>query len=48
MNIALAIVLILIISFLWALFSLRKEFKKPKEIEKAKKELMKEKIIFHS
>lgn len=41
-----ALLIILIVSFLMALFSLRKELKKPKEIILAKKELMKEKVLF--
>lgn len=41
-----AMLVLLVISFLMALFSLRKELKKPKEIDNAKKELMKEKILF--
>lgn len=40
------LVAILMISFLMALLSLKKEMKKPKEIEIAKKELMKEKVLF--
>jgi Na+/melibiose symporter-like transporter len=42
----LVIVVIFIISFLWALLSLRKELSKPKEVALVKDELMKEKILF--
>lgn len=42
----LSIVILLIISFLLALNSLRNELKKPKEIKHVEKELMKEKILF--
>lgn len=41
-----ALVVMFVVSFLIALFSLRKELRKPKEIEVAKKELMKEKVLF--
>lgn len=38
--------ILLIVSFLWSLWSLKREFKKPKEIELVKNELKKEKILF--
>jgi len=41
-----ALAVIFVVSFLMALLSLRKELRKPKEIEVAKKELMKEKVLF--
>ena len=37
---------LLIISFLWSLYSLRKERRGPEEVEHVKKELEKEKILF--
>ena len=40
-----ALAVIFVVSFLMALLSLKKELRKPKEIEVAKKELMKEKLI---
>lgn len=36
----------LAVSFLMALWSLKKELKKPKEIHAVKRELMKEKVLF--
>ena len=41
-----AVIFLFIISFLLALWSLRKELSKPKEIKLAKDELMKEKVLF--
>ena len=41
-----ALVVMFVVSFLMALLSLRKELRKPKEIKVAKKELMKEKVLF--
>ncbi len=41
-----ALLIILLVSFLMALLSLKKELRKPKEIDIAKKELMKEKVLF--
>ena len=41
-----AMPVLLILSFVWALFSLKKELKRPHEINSAKKELMKEKVLF--
>lgn len=41
-----AILFLLVISFILALFSLRKELRRPKELEKVKNELMKEKVLF--
>lgn len=42
----LSVIVIFVLSFLLALRSLRKELTKPKEIELAKDELMKEKVLF--
>lgn len=42
----LAIAIIFVLSFLLALWSLRRELKRPKEIEIIKQELMKEKVLF--
>lgn len=41
-----ALVGMIVVSFLMALISLRKELKKPKEIQEVKRELMKEKVLF--
>ena len=41
-----SLIIIIVVSFLWALFSLRKELRKPKEIKKAAEELKREKILF--
>lgn len=41
-----AVIILLIVSFLLALLSLRTELRKPKEIKIAKEELMKEKVLF--
>lgn len=41
-----AIVVLFIISFLWALLSLRKENANIREVEETKKNLAKEKILF--
>lgn len=41
-----ATIIILVVSFLLALLSLKKELSKPKEIKLAKDELMKEKVLF--
>ncbi len=41
-----AVLILLVISFLLALLSLKKELKRPKELEKVKHELMKEKVLF--
>lgn len=41
-----AVLVIFVISFLWALFSLRKELGRPKEVSLVKEELMKEKVLF--
>lgn len=46
MNIWIVIALLLIISFLWSLFSLWKEQRSIKEVEHVKKELVQEKILF--
>jgi Na+/melibiose symporter-like transporter len=40
------VAVLFVISFLWALFSLRKELSKPKEVSFVKDELMKEKVLF--
>jgi len=40
------ILVLFIISFLWAFFSLKRELSRPKEIKKAKKDLLREKILF--
>jgi len=37
---------ILILSFLWAVISTKKEFSHPKEVKSAKKSLAREKILF--
>jgi preprotein translocase subunit YajC len=41
-----AIILMLIVSFLMALYSLRKELKKPKEVHSVHKELMHGKVLY--
>lgn len=41
-----AVIAIAVFSFIWALFSLKKELKKPKELKKAEDELKREKILF--
>lgn len=41
-----AIIIIFVISFILALISLRKELRKPKELEHIKNELRKEKVLF--
>jgi hypothetical protein len=41
-----AVIVLLLVSFLLALFSLRRELRRPKEIQIAKDELMKEKVLF--
>lgn len=41
-----AVFVIFVISFLMALFSLKKELSKPKEVELVKSELMSEKVLF--
>lgn len=42
------IIALLVISFVSALFSLKKELSRPREIEDVKKELTKEKVIFRA
>lgn len=42
------LVTIFLISFLWALWSLKRELTKSKEIKTAEKELAREKILFKS
>jgi hypothetical protein len=42
----LVLFVLLVVSFLMSLLSLKKELKRPKEIEIAKEELMKEKVLF--
>jgi len=42
------IVILLLISFMAALFGLGKELSKPKEIEHAKRELSRERVIFRA
>lgn len=46
MYIAISIVILLVISFLWALLNLSSELSKPKELTKIKEKLKKEKILF--
>lgn len=41
-----AVIVIFAVSFFWAIFSLRKELRRPKEIKKAEQELKREKILF--
>lgn len=43
-----AVAVIFIASFLWALWSLRQELTKPKEVKNVEKELAREKILFKS
>ena len=40
------VLVLLVISFVWALLSLKKELSKPKEVSLIKDELMKEKVLF--
>jgi cytochrome c-type biogenesis protein CcmH/NrfF len=40
------VIILLIISFVWALLSYKRERKTPKQILKAKRELAKSKILF--
>lgn len=40
------LIILLLISFFFAVFSLQKELSKPKEIENAKKELSRGRVIF--
>ncbi len=40
------LIVFFVISFVWALFSAKRELGKPKEIKKAKANLHKEKILF--
>jgi hypothetical protein len=46
MNIWIVVAILLIISFFWSLFSLWKEQRSLKEVERVKKELVQEKILF--
>lgn len=46
MNFVIFIMVLFIISFVWALYSLIHEVRKPKEIERAKEYLSKEKVLF--
>lgn len=46
MLLGIAIAVLFLISFLWALWSLGKETSKIKEVEKTKKDLAREKILF--
>lgn len=48
MIVAIGILVLLIISFLWALWSLKREMKNPREIDIVQEELSKEKIIFRA
>lgn len=40
------IIILFIISFVWALFSVKKEMGQPKRVLKAKRELARSKILF--
>lgn len=40
------IIVLFIVSFIWTLFSLRREIGHPKQILKAKKELARSKVLF--
>ena len=42
------VVTIFVLSFFWALWGLKRELSKPKEVEMAERELSKEKIILKS
>jgi len=46
MTLIIAISVIFLLSFAWALFSLRSEIVKPKALKKIKDELQREKILF--
>ncbi len=46
MTLIVSIIVIFVLSFLWALFSLRGEIVKPKALKKIKDELAREKILF--
>ncbi|MBP7832312.1 MAG: hypothetical protein KA035_00910 [Candidatus Levybacteria bacterium] len=46
MTLIITITVIFILSFIWALFSLRGEIIKPKALKKIKEELAREKILF--
>lgn len=46
MTLIIALTVILVLSFVWALFSLRGEIIKPKALKKIKDELAREKILF--
>lgn len=48
MNLFIISIILFIISFLGAFYSVVRESKKPKEIEKTKKELQRERVIFHA
>lgn len=42
------VVVLAVISFIWALISLRRELTRPKEIEHATKDLKREKILYRA
>ncbi len=41
-----SVIVIFLISFIWAYFSLKKDVSRPKEVKHAQKELLREKILF--
>ncbi len=42
------VVILVVISFIWALVSLRRELSRPKEIEHVTKDLKREKILYRA
>lgn len=41
-----SVIVIFLVSFVWAYFSLKRDISRPKEVKHAQKELLREKILF--